>query len=53
MAVDIPAILKNILAFTDFTDKTVIAVGGQFAEYGKKARRIIAIDSNPQALAAT
>ncbi|MCJ7526415.1 MAG: class I SAM-dependent methyltransferase [Candidatus Aminicenantes bacterium] len=55
MAADIPAILKNILEFTDFTSKTVIAVGaggGQFAEYGKKARRIIAVDSNPQALAA-
>jgi len=55
MAADIPAILKNILEFTDFTSKTVIAVGaggGQFAEYGKKARRIIAVDSNPQALTA-
>jgi tRNA G37 N-methylase Trm5 len=55
MATDILAILKNILEFADFNNKTVIAVGaggGQFAEYGKKAWRIIAVDSNPQALEA-
>lgn len=55
MAADVLAILKNILEFTDFTNKTVIAIGaggGQFAEYGKKARRIIAVDSNPEALEA-
>ena len=55
MAADISAILKNILEFADFNNKTVIAVGaggGQFAEYGKKARRIIAVDSNPEALEA-
>ncbi|MBU4268119.1 MAG: class I SAM-dependent methyltransferase [Acidobacteria bacterium] len=55
MMVDVLVILKNILEFIDFNNKTVIAVGaggGQFAEYGKKARRIIAVDSNPQALAA-
>ena len=55
MAADILAILKNVLEFADFTDKTIIAVGaggGQFAEYGKKARRIIAVDSNPEALEA-
>ena len=55
MAADVLAILKNIFEFTDFTNKTVIAVGaggGQFAEYGKKARRIIAVDANPEALEA-
>jgi tRNA G37 N-methylase Trm5 len=55
MAADVLAILKNILEFADFNNKTVIAVGaggGQFAEYGKKARRIIAVDSNPEAMAA-
>lgn len=53
MAADILAILKNVLEFADFTDKTVIAVGaggGQFAEYGKKARQIIAVDFSPEAL---
>jgi SAM-dependent methyltransferase len=53
MAADILAILKNVLGFADFTDKTVIAVGsggGQFAEYGKKARHIIAVDFSPEAL---
>jgi hypothetical protein len=55
MAADVLAILKNILEFADFNNKTVIAIGaggGQFAEYGKKARRIIAVDSNQQALKA-
>lgn len=55
MAADVIAILKNVLEFADFNNKTVIAVGaggGQFAEYGKKARRIIAVDSNPEALEA-
>jgi len=55
MAADISAILKNILKFADFTDKTVIAVGaggGQFSEYGEKARHIIAVDFNPEALEA-
>jgi len=39
MMVDVLVILKNILEFIDFNNKTVIAVGaggGQFAEYGKK-----------------
>jgi 16S rRNA G966 N2-methylase RsmD len=55
MATDILAILKNILEFADFNNKTVIAVGaggGQFAEYGRKARRIIAVDINLEALEA-
>ncbi len=55
MAADVLAILKNILEFADFTNKIVIAVGaggGQLAEYGKKSRRIIAVDSNPEALEA-
>jgi ubiquinone/menaquinone biosynthesis C-methylase UbiE len=55
MAADILAILKNVLEFADFNDKAVIAVGaggGQFVEYGKKARRIIAVDFSPEALEA-
>jgi tRNA G37 N-methylase Trm5 len=55
MAAAIHSILKNILEFADFTDKAVIAVGaggGQFAEYGRKARRVIAIDFNPAVMAA-
>jgi SAM-dependent methyltransferase len=53
MATDIMAVLKNILEFADFSNKTVIAVGaggGQFADYGKIARRIIAVDISPEAL---
>jgi ubiquinone/menaquinone biosynthesis C-methylase UbiE len=55
MAADVLAMLKNVLEFADFNDKAVISVGaggGQFADYGKKARRIIAVDSNPEALKA-
>ena len=55
MTADVLAMLKNVLEFTDFNNKTIIAVGaggGQFAEYGKKARRIIAVDTNPEALEA-
>jgi len=55
MAADVSAIVKNVVEFADFTDKTVIAVGaggGQFSAYGKKARHIIAVDASSEALEA-
>jgi SAM-dependent methyltransferase len=53
MATDYPKLIANLLAFYDFKDKTVIDVGaggGQLVEYGRIAGKVLALDSDPQAL---
>lgn len=53
MATDIKQIIKNLLAFYDFTGKTVISVGaggGQMIAYAEPAKRVIAIDCDPAAI---
>jgi hypothetical protein len=55
MATDIAEVLANLLGFYRFDDKIMIAVGaggGQFAGYGRVARKVIAVDSDAEALAA-
>jgi predicted RNA methylase len=53
MAVDVQVVLRNLLEFYDFRDKTVLSVGaggGQLAEYGRTAGRVVAVDCDPSAL---
>ena len=54
MATDVRVIVANLLGFYDFGGKVMLSVGaggGQLAEYGYAARRVIAVDPDPQALA--
>lgn len=53
VAVDTARIVADLLAFHDFTDRLVIAVGaggGQLAEYGRVARQVLAVDCDAAAL---
>lgn len=53
MAADIQEIIRNLLAFYDFREKTVLAVGaggGQLVEYWRPAARVTALDSSAEAL---
>lgn len=53
MATDVKRIISNLLEFYDFNNKTIISVGaggGQFVEYGRYAKRVIAIDNDEEAL---
>ena len=53
MATNIRLILKNLLGFYDFSGKIVVSVGaggGQLAEYGRNAAKIIAVDNDRSAL---
>ena len=53
MATDYALMLKNLMSFYDFNDKTVIAIGaggGLFVNYGHSSRRIVAIDQDAAAL---
>jgi ubiquinone/menaquinone biosynthesis C-methylase UbiE len=53
VATDLARILGNLLAFFDFSDAVMIscgAGGGQLAEYGRTARKVIAVDIDPKAL---
>ncbi len=54
MATDLQEIVATLSAFYDFYDKTVIDVGaggGQLVDYARPARRVIAVDRDPAALA--
>jgi hypothetical protein len=54
MATDIGAILRNLESFYDFAGKSVIHVGaggGQLIGYAGKARSVLAVDSDPTAVA--
>jgi 2-polyprenyl-3-methyl-5-hydroxy-6-metoxy-1,4-benzoquinol methylase len=53
MATDPEAVVRNLCEVYDFADKTVLSVGaggGQFIEYGRRARRVIAVDEDPAAI---
>ena len=53
MATDIAAVIRNLVAFHDFTQATVIHVGaggGQFVGYAAAARRVLAVDPDADAL---
>lgn len=54
MATDIGLVLANLMQFYDFWGKTVVHVGaggGQFVRSAEKARRVVAVDSDPAAIA--
>lgn len=53
MATDIKKVIENLLGFYDFDNKVVISVGaggGQLVEYGRNAKRVIALDSDAKAI---
>jgi len=53
MATNYETMVHRLLSFYDFSDKTIIAVGaggGKLSEYGRTARQILAVDSDPEAL---
>ncbi len=53
MSKNIGLILKNLLEFYEFSEKTVVAVGaggGQLADFGRKAAGVIAVDNDSNAL---
>lgn len=53
MATDLAHILSNLLAFYSFTQEVVVSVGaggGQLAEYGRAAKKVIAVDIDGVAL---
>jgi 2-polyprenyl-3-methyl-5-hydroxy-6-metoxy-1,4-benzoquinol methylase len=53
MATDIKKILKNLYEFYDLSDHTIITVGaggGQLIGYGNKAKNVLAIDYDREAL---
>jgi protein-L-isoaspartate O-methyltransferase len=55
MAVDTARIVADLLAFYDFSAKAVLAVGaggGQLAEYGRRARQVVAVDCDAAAVTA-
>jgi tRNA A58 N-methylase Trm61 len=53
VATDIQRVIENLLAVYDFSGRTIIAVGGgggQFIEYGRSARHILALDNDAEAI---
>jgi 16S rRNA G966 N2-methylase RsmD len=53
MATDVRKMIDNLLKFYEFNNKTVISIGaggGQFIEYGRNSRHVIAIDNDEEAL---
>jgi len=53
MATDYEKLIADLLAFYDFTDKTVIAAGGgggQLVGYGRVAGKVLAVDNSAPAL---
>ena len=53
MAADYAQMMRDLLSFYDFTDKTMVSIGaggGQFLGRGHPARRIVAIDQDAAAL---
>jgi hypothetical protein len=53
MVADYALMVRNLLAFYDFTGKTMVSIGaggGQFVRYGHALRKIMAIDRDSSAL---
>ena len=53
MAADYGKMVADLLEFYDFKDKLILTVGaggGQLIEYGRAARKVLALDSDAQAL---
>ena len=53
MATDAGLVVRNLLDFYPFAGKTVVSVGaggGQLVEYGREARRVVAVDGDAEAL---
>ncbi|MCX6287636.1 MAG: hypothetical protein NTY96_11030 [Bacteroidetes bacterium] len=53
MATDINKIIRNLLEFYDFSNKTIITVGaggGQLIEYGRVSKHVVAVDYDQEAL---
>jgi len=53
MAADVRKMIDNLLKFYEFNNQTVISVGaggGQFIEYARNSRQVIAIDDDEEAL---
>jgi predicted RNA methylase len=53
MAVDMRKVVEYLRGFYDFTDRVLIAVGaggGQFLDVYREAKRILAVDNDPEAL---
>jgi predicted RNA methylase len=53
MAADYKKIVADLLAFYEFKDRTILTVGaggGQLIEYGRAARKVLALDCDPAAL---
>jgi predicted RNA methylase len=53
MAADYKKMVADLLAFYELKDKTVLSVGaggGQLIEYGREAGKVLALDSDAQAL---
>lgn len=53
MAVDINEVIDNLYKFYKFDNKVIISVGsggGQFIEYGRNSKHVIAIDNDQEAL---
>jgi SAM-dependent methyltransferase len=53
MAADIAAIVRNLTAFYAFDGKSVLHVGaggGQFVAFAARARRVVGVDRDPEAL---
>ena len=53
MATDISKILNHLYEFYDFTNRIIITVGaggGQFIEYGRESKNVLAIDYDKEAL---
>jgi len=53
VAIDTRKVIENLLAAYDFSGRTIIVVGGgggQFIEYGRSARQILALDKDAEAI---
>ena len=53
MATDVRLVVRNLLEFYPLAGKTVVSVGaggGQLVEYGRAARRVVAVDGDGEAL---
>jgi len=53
MVTDVRIMIDNLLKFYEFDNQIVISIGaggGQFIEYGRNARQVIAIDNDEEAL---